>query len=378
MIVAYKSNNYSDWRISFVTPIILGSFCLMEPARLYVGFVGNVQERVPQLTAFLFLTAFLCPIILVYNVAVQYPLIPFDRVFGFIWLFFFFLEFVFGVVTIRRMIQDKTTRFPIEHESFSDFDDFDGVGGGGPVAGVVNVSGGGYGYSGVGGGGGGAGGGGAPGRPSYSVRGGAGGGDAGRGALLGMGGRRSSLSGAPGMELAPRGSGAGGIGGGGGNSGGGPSGRRSSLGIDAQLPPPPNFSGISNPGPAGYSPFAALSSNNSSGAGGGGPVVVTAGAGGGGGGTSPAATSGDSGPAGAQQPQQPPLQQPLSARGAETGSLNRLRLTRGAISGAAGAAGGGSTAGAGAGAGAGGGGGGVTTSAGNPGVELQSLKSHTE
>ena len=54
LLLIYKYRNYSEWRIAFVTPIFYVIYLLLEPYRLYLGWQGNLKERVPQLAAFIF------------------------------------------------------------------------------------------------------------------------------------------------------------------------------------------------------------------------------------------------------------------------------------------------------------------------------------
>jgi hypothetical protein len=49
-----------------IGPILFAIWVLIEMFRLYVGYVGNLQEQTPNLAAFLFLTIFPQFFIMVY------------------------------------------------------------------------------------------------------------------------------------------------------------------------------------------------------------------------------------------------------------------------------------------------------------------------
>jgi hypothetical protein len=66
--------------IAGVTPGIFGVWALVEPVRLYIGYAGNLDENVPSLIAFEFLSLFPQSVLCVFLLALQKPLLPFDQV----------------------------------------------------------------------------------------------------------------------------------------------------------------------------------------------------------------------------------------------------------------------------------------------------------
>jgi hypothetical protein len=115
LLIIYKFRNYNEWRISYVTPIVLVVFLLLEPYRLYLGWQGNLKERVPQLAAFVFLTAFLGLIVCIYNMAIQYPLLSIDKALGWVYAVFSVFGLLFGLFATRHLVRHKTNRFNVEH-----------------------------------------------------------------------------------------------------------------------------------------------------------------------------------------------------------------------------------------------------------------------
>lgn len=104
----------TNWKIKYLAPIGLVMLFIVEPCRVYAGWVGNLREKGSHLSTFLFLTFFFSPIVTLFLMGMQAPLLPIDKVFGYIYIFLFVIEFVIGVLTLRRVIQYKTIRFRVE------------------------------------------------------------------------------------------------------------------------------------------------------------------------------------------------------------------------------------------------------------------------
>jgi hypothetical protein len=117
-LATYKYRNYSEWRVSYVTPAIVALYTVIEPYRLSLGYKGNVLEQVPQLLAFIFLTFFFCLIYLFYFLAMQYPLLPIDRALNIINAAFALSQFIAAIVAVRGMVGYKTEQFRIQRHSW--------------------------------------------------------------------------------------------------------------------------------------------------------------------------------------------------------------------------------------------------------------------
>jgi len=114
VILRWKRLNYHNWSVDFVTPIIFALWTIVEISRLYVGYSGNLLEKVPHLAAFLFLTVFPQFLFVVYLVGVQRPMLPFDRITNGMLLALLVFEMIVGYRTLRRIISVKSARFALE------------------------------------------------------------------------------------------------------------------------------------------------------------------------------------------------------------------------------------------------------------------------
>ena len=122
-LATFKYRNYSEWRASYVTPVIVALFTGIEPCRLYLAYRGNLMEQVPLLLAFIFLTFFFCAIYLFYFLAMQYPLLPLDRAMGIVQAVFCAFEFVLAIYTVKSMVSYKTEQFRLRRFTWRDVDE---------------------------------------------------------------------------------------------------------------------------------------------------------------------------------------------------------------------------------------------------------------
>ncbi len=108
-------------------------YIIVEPARLYLGWSGNLREQVPQYAAFLFLTTFICPVFIIYNIRFQEPVTGLDKALAWVYMCFVAGGFLFGFMGIRRIIAHRTLRFSVEHyahafDNSSNYEGFVNVG----------------------------------------------------------------------------------------------------------------------------------------------------------------------------------------------------------------------------------------------------------
>lgn len=82
-----------------------------EVARVVLGYVGNVNERVPMISAFLLLTIFPQLAAVFFFATCQDPVFPFDRAAGITMLFFLSIELCVGRYTLNTLIQRQTAQF---------------------------------------------------------------------------------------------------------------------------------------------------------------------------------------------------------------------------------------------------------------------------
>jgi Predicted membrane protein len=107
--------NNSGAMTSIVLPLCLILWVLGESGRLYLGYTGNLHEKVPHLAAFLFVTFFPQLLITIFLCAIQSPLLPIDKVMGYFMIIFIVTEFILGYRAARRIIVNKTARFAVEY-----------------------------------------------------------------------------------------------------------------------------------------------------------------------------------------------------------------------------------------------------------------------
>ena len=115
MLYDWKWRNASNWQTTIATPILIAVFVLFEPCRLYLAWSGNLGEDVPQLAAFLFITLFFCPVIVVYNAQFQSPMTALDKALAWVYMCFAFCEFCFGLSAMVRMVRYRSRRYQVEH-----------------------------------------------------------------------------------------------------------------------------------------------------------------------------------------------------------------------------------------------------------------------
>ena len=84
-----------------------------ETFRLYVGYVGNVKEQVPQLAAFLLVVCVLTtPSLLWLTIGQEMENgLPFDRIGGYVQMLFICFEVIFNLQALTRTIDFQTARF---------------------------------------------------------------------------------------------------------------------------------------------------------------------------------------------------------------------------------------------------------------------------
>ncbi|KAJ8604328.1 hypothetical protein CTAYLR_002491 [Chrysophaeum taylorii] len=108
-----KMANYefSNAILELVTFPIFCLWTVTEVARVGLGYVGNVKEKVPMVSAFLLLTIFPQLVAVSFFTFLQDPKFPFDSACGSIMLVFLVLELVIGKRTLDVLIARQTAQF---------------------------------------------------------------------------------------------------------------------------------------------------------------------------------------------------------------------------------------------------------------------------
>ncbi|KFP39427.1 Transmembrane protein 17, partial [Chlamydotis macqueenii] len=98
------------YKFILVTIMIMTS--LMEVIRLYLGYMGNLQEKVPELAGFWLLTLLLqLPMILFLLFNEGLKIQPLERGVHIIFALFLVFQVIAAFVTLKRMVNKLSTHF---------------------------------------------------------------------------------------------------------------------------------------------------------------------------------------------------------------------------------------------------------------------------
>ncbi|XP_020601735.1 transmembrane protein 17-like isoform X2 [Orbicella faveolata] len=113
MLVAKYSKLDSVYK--FITIVIYVAMALVEVARLYLGYAGNLQEKVPQLAGFWILTLVLqLPLTLMLLLNESMLIMPMERAVNIIMALFVLFETVQGYRVIKSMIEQQISKFHVQ------------------------------------------------------------------------------------------------------------------------------------------------------------------------------------------------------------------------------------------------------------------------
>ncbi|XP_069089151.1 transmembrane protein 17 isoform X1 [Pleurodeles waltl] len=115
------------YKFILVTVLILVS--LIEAIRLYLGYTGNLQEKVPELAGFWLLSLLLqLPLVLFLLLNEGLEPQPLERATNIVFALFLLFQVVSGFITLKHMVNHLATRFHLR-----DFDRLEGGIDRGPV-----------------------------------------------------------------------------------------------------------------------------------------------------------------------------------------------------------------------------------------------------
>ncbi|XP_062429460.1 transmembrane protein 17 [Rhea pennata] len=111
VMLQFKYPILSDYyKFIVVTVIILAS--LIEVIRLYLGYMGNLQEKVPELAGFWLLSLLLqLPIILFLLFNEGLKIQPLERAVNIIFAFFLTFQVIAAFLALRKMVNQLATHF---------------------------------------------------------------------------------------------------------------------------------------------------------------------------------------------------------------------------------------------------------------------------
>ncbi|XP_004397783.1 transmembrane protein 17 isoform X1 [Callorhinus ursinus] len=114
MMLQMKYSVLPDYyKFIVVTVIIL--ITLIEAIRLYLGYVGNLQEKVPELAGFWLLSLLLqLPLILFLLFNEGLTNLPLEKAIHIIFTLFLTFQVVSAFLTLRKMVNQLATRFQLQ------------------------------------------------------------------------------------------------------------------------------------------------------------------------------------------------------------------------------------------------------------------------
>ena len=84
--------------------------CTVEPIRLYLGYDGNLREKVPTLIGFFLLTGFFqLPLALFLVLTQQYAVLPLDRAIHIPLLLFLVAQLITAYRALNRLVTAQTS-----------------------------------------------------------------------------------------------------------------------------------------------------------------------------------------------------------------------------------------------------------------------------
>lgn len=110
----YKFTDLIQLYKILLTAIMIVMF-LVEISRLYLGYAGNLQEKVPELAGFWMLTAFLqFPLHSLCTFSIDFIILPWERVVDVILMVFILLEIVIGYFAVKKISNHQALKMKIQ------------------------------------------------------------------------------------------------------------------------------------------------------------------------------------------------------------------------------------------------------------------------
>ncbi|GBG28061.1 Transmembrane protein 17 [Hondaea fermentalgiana] len=94
-----------------LAPLTFGVWCASEVFRLWFGFTGNLQEKLPQMSVFLLLSLFPQLPCLLYLMNLQDLQFPVERILGGFMFTFTGVELVMGYHAMQALVKKQTTSY---------------------------------------------------------------------------------------------------------------------------------------------------------------------------------------------------------------------------------------------------------------------------
>uniref|UniRef100_A0ABI7VR70 Transmembrane protein 17 n=2 Tax=Felidae TaxID=9681 RepID=A0ABI7VR70_FELCA len=114
MMLQMKYSVLPDY-YKFIVVTVIIIITLIEAIRLYLGYMGNLQEKVPELAGFWLLSLLLqLPLILFLLFNEGLTNLPLEKAIHIIFTLFLTFQVVSAFVTLRKMVNQLATRFHLQ------------------------------------------------------------------------------------------------------------------------------------------------------------------------------------------------------------------------------------------------------------------------
>ena len=110
---------YASTSYSIATPIIYTVYILSDYTRLYLGYKGNLNESITNITAYYFLCIFPALICIIYFIFIQSEVTAIEIGLNCIQLMLCCLQILITMYHIRQLTHGKTARFSVEYSSMA-------------------------------------------------------------------------------------------------------------------------------------------------------------------------------------------------------------------------------------------------------------------
>ncbi|XP_054718063.1 transmembrane protein 17-like [Uloborus diversus] len=112
--LTYKFSELSQLYRILLTGVVI-VMAVVEVARLYLGYKGNLTEKVPELAGFWMLTLFLqFPLHCLCTFNRDYTVLPWERVTDVILMIFIILEIVTGYLAVKNITNHQALKFKLQ------------------------------------------------------------------------------------------------------------------------------------------------------------------------------------------------------------------------------------------------------------------------
>ena len=114
-MVTYVKYSLLNYLYKFVLVTVLVAVIIIEVVRLYLGYLGNLKERVPELAGFWLLTILLqLPLQAFLFFNTDLILVPVEQAAGSVMLVLVVAQLVAGLLALREITRQQAARFHLQ------------------------------------------------------------------------------------------------------------------------------------------------------------------------------------------------------------------------------------------------------------------------